>query len=142
MGQDAEIKEEQSQPQLLPCRKWACTIATYLPQEEETKSDFYRGQPDGVEVYHKVHKLLGICGHQVDNLTHRACPSGRTIDDQRLQTKNKIGKRHLTVHLCVILASCFFSSLCLLRVKASTCSFSDIICYVWRFDRFESLTFL
>lgn len=141
MGRGAErkVKQYQSQAQLQPRRRRACTIATYLPQEEETKSDFDGGQPHGVEVYHKVHELLGISGDQVDDLAHRACPSGRTVDDQGLCAKKQ--KRFNSTFMCNSCAV-FFSSLCLPRVKASTCSFSDIICYVWRFGRIESPTFL
>lgn len=63
--------------------------ATYLPQEEETESDFYGGQPDCVKVYHEIHQLLSVCGDQVDNFAHRARPSRRTVDDQGLQAKKQ-----------------------------------------------------
>lgn len=101
---------------------------TYLPQEEETKSNFDGGQPDGVEVNHKIHELLGICGDQVDNFAHGACSSGRTVDDQRLYTKKeKRQKRQNTFNSTEKHNSCFmFFFLSLLGVKASACSCSNI----------------
>lgn len=59
-------------------------ISTYLPEEEETKSNFNRSQPDSVEVHHKVHELLSVCRDQIDNLAHSASPPGRAVYHQRL----------------------------------------------------------
>lgn len=66
------------------CENTTFTTSTYLPEEEETKSDFDRSQPDSVEVHHKVHELLSVCRNQIHNLAHSASPPGRAVYHQRL----------------------------------------------------------
>lgn len=56
--------------------------ASYLPEEEETKSNFDGSQPDGVEIHHEIHELLSVGRNQIHDLAHGASPPRSAVYHQ------------------------------------------------------------
>lgn len=66
-----------------------CKSTSYLPEEEETKSNFNGCQPDGIEIHHKIHELLSVGRNQIHNLAHGASPPCSAVYHQWLYPKQK-----------------------------------------------------
>lgn len=66
-----------------------CKSASYLPEEEETKSNFNGSQPDCIEIHDKIHELLSVGRNQIHNLAHGASPPSSAVYHQWLYPKQQ-----------------------------------------------------